>query len=110
MAFEKGNKHGSGRPKGSLNKTTAQIKDYLQTVSEYLETELMSDIDVLNPIERVKLWLSIQEYLIPKLTRQQIDSADNDINITISHPQPDYSKLNVDELKVLERLLAKIES
>jgi len=110
MAFEKGNKLGNGRPKGSLNKTTSQIKDYLQTVSEYLETELMSDIDVLNPIERVKLWLSIQEYLIPKLTRQQIESADNDINITISHPTPDYSKLNVDELKVLERLLAKIES
>jgi hypothetical protein len=86
MAFEIGNKHGKGRPPGTPNKTTAQIKDYLQTVSEYLETELMSDIDVLNPIERVKLWLSIQEYLIPKLSRQQDAHADNDININITYP------------------------
>jgi hypothetical protein len=87
MAFEKGNKHGKGRPPGTPNKTTAQIKDYLQTVSEYLETELMSDIDVLNPIERVKLWLSIQEYLIPKLGRMQISDSDNEVNITISYPE-----------------------
>jgi hypothetical protein len=86
MAFEIGNKHGKGRPPGTPNKTTAQIKDYLQTVSEYLETELMSDIDVLNPIERVKLWLSIQEYLIPKLGRMQISDSDNEVNITISYP------------------------
>lgn len=87
MAFEKGNKHGKGRPPGTPNKTTAQIKDYLQTVSEYLETELMSDIDVLNPIERVKLWLSIQEYLLPKLGRMQISDSDNEVNITISYPE-----------------------
>jgi hypothetical protein len=87
MAFEKGNKHGKGRPPGTPNKSTAQIKDYLQTVSEYLETELMSDIDVLNPIERVKLWLSIQEYLIPKLGRMQISDSDNEVNITISYPE-----------------------
>jgi hypothetical protein len=87
MAFEIGNKHGKGRPPGAANKTTAQIKDYLQTVSEYLETELMSDIDVLNPIERVKLWLSIQEYLIPKLGRMQISDSDNEVNIKISYPE-----------------------
>ena len=87
MAFEKGNKHGKGRPPGTPNKSTAQIKDYLQTVSEYLETELMSDIDVLNPIERVKLWLSIQEYLLPKLGRMQISDSDNEVNITISYPE-----------------------
>jgi hypothetical protein len=87
MAFEKGNKHGKGRPPGTPNKSTAQIKDYLQTVSEYLEKELMSDIDVLNPIERVKLWLSIQEYLIPKLGRMQISDSDNEVNITISYPE-----------------------
>jgi hypothetical protein len=86
MAFEIGNKHGKGRPPGAANKTTAQIKDYLQTVSEYLETDLISDIEVLNPIERVKLWLSIQEYLIPKLGRMQISDSDNEVNITISYP------------------------
>jgi len=87
MAFEKGNKHSHGRPKGSQNKTTAQIKDFLQSVSEHIETDLMSDIEVLTPIERVKLWLSIQEYLIPKLGRMQISDSDNEVNITISYPE-----------------------
>ena len=87
MAFEKGNKHGKGRPPGTPNKTTAQIKDFLQSVSEHLETDLISDIDVLNPIERVKLWLSIQEYLLPKLGRMQISDSDNEVNIRISYPE-----------------------
>lgn len=70
MAFQIGNNYGKGRPPGTPNKTTAQMKDFLQSVSEHLETDLMSDIDVLQPIERVKLWLTIQEFLIPKLAKQ----------------------------------------
>ena len=86
MSFKKGNKYGTGRPKGSLNKTTAQMKEYLQTVSEHLEGELLSDIDVLSPSERVKLWIQIQEFFIPKLSRQQVQDSDNDININIVYP------------------------
>ena len=107
MAFEKGNKLGVGRPQGSPNKTTTKTKEFIYHICAELETTIIEDIEVLQPIERVKIWLSLQEYLIPKLTRQQIESADNDINITISHPQPDYSKLTLDELKVLEQLLSK---
>jgi hypothetical protein len=84
--FQKGNKHGKGRPSGSKNKTTLQMKEYLQTVSEHLEDELLSDIDVLSPSERVKLWIQIQEFFIPKLSRQQVQDSDNDININIVYP------------------------
>ena len=105
--FTKGNKLGNGRPQGSPNKTTTRTKEFIYNICAELETTIIEDIEVLQPIERVKIWLSLQEYLIPKLTRQQIESADNDINITISHPQPDYSKLTLDELKVLEQLLSK---
>jgi hypothetical protein len=105
--FTKGNKLSSGRPAGSPNKTTTRTKEFILNISAELETTILDDLQELQPIERVKIWLSLQEYLIPKLTRQQIDSADNDINITISHPQPDYSKLTLDELKALEQLLSK---
>jgi hypothetical protein len=86
MRFEKGNNFGKGRPKGSQNRTTVQLKEYLQMVSEHLEGELLSDIDVLSPSERVKLWLSIQEFFIPKLSRQSGESGDNDVNINIKYP------------------------
>jgi hypothetical protein len=105
--FTKGNKLSSGRPAGSPNKTTTRTKEFISNISAELETTILDDLQELQPLDRVKIWLSLQEYLIPKLTRQQIESADNDINITISHPQPDYSKLTLEELKVLEQLLSK---
>ena len=86
MAFQKGNKHGNGRPKGSQNKTTAQIKEYLMQLAEAIETDLINDIELLSPGERVKTYLAIMEYLLPKLSRQQDAAADNDININISYP------------------------
>lgn len=86
MPFEIGNNHGKGRPSGSKNKTTVQMKEYLLKVSEHLEDELLSDIDVLSPSERVKLWIHIQEFFIPKLSRQSGESGDNDVNINIKYP------------------------
>lgn len=83
--FEKGNQYGKGRPAGSKNKTTIQIKEYMQTVSEHLEKELLADIDVLSPAERVKMWLSIQEYFIPKLSRQDTSDNDNNIDVKINY-------------------------
>lgn len=87
MPFEIGNNHGKGRPKGSQNKTTAQIKDFLMSVSEHLEGSLFDDLKELNPYDRVKVWLTIQEYLLPKLSRQQTEQADNDVNIRIFYPE-----------------------
>lgn len=74
MGFEKGNTHGKGRPAGSQNKTTAQAKEMIQKISSELEQTLTADLQNLEPIERVKLWLSLQEYLTPKLSRQDINA------------------------------------
>lgn len=78
MPFEKGNKHGKGRPKGSQNKTTVQMKEFLMSVSEHLEEGLLDDLQELQPIDRIKVWLSLQEYLLPKLSRTDINSSDGD--------------------------------
>jgi ABC-type uncharacterized transport system ATPase component len=87
MAFQKGNQHGQGRPKGSQNKTTAQIREYLMQLADAIESDLINDIELLSPGERVKTYLSIMEYLLPKLSRQNEAHADNDININISYPE-----------------------
>lgn len=85
--FTKGNKLGNGRPAGSPNKTTTKTKEFIYNICAELETTIIEDIEVLQPIERVKIWLSLQEYLIPKLGRMQISDSDNEVNITISYPE-----------------------
>jgi hypothetical protein len=84
--FTTGNKYGTGRPAGSPNKTTTRTKEYLLAISEELENTLLDDLQELHPLDRVKIWLSLQEYLLPKLGRMQISDSDNEVNITISYP------------------------
>ena len=76
--FTTGNKYGTGRPAGSPNKTTAKTKEYLLAISAELENTLLEDLQELQPLDRVKIWLSLQEYLLPKLSRQDITTADAD--------------------------------
>jgi hypothetical protein len=112
MPFEKGNNHGKGRPKGSQNKTTVQIKDFLQSVSEHLEADLFDDLKELQPYDRVKVWLTIQEYLLPKLSRTDIsEEGDNKTTLTVNvvSPEPDYSALSIEELKFLESIAHKVK-
>ena len=89
MAFKKGNQYGSGRPKGAQNRTTAQIKEYLCYIAEHIESDIIGDLDVLSPADRVKTYLTIVEYLLPKLARQAPDEqpGESDININISYPE-----------------------
>ncbi len=108
MAFIKGNKHGKGRPSGSINKSTAQTKEIISKVTEEIEKTLFNDIAELQPTDRVKLWLSLQEYLAPKLSRQQIE--ENNLTIEVGAPSRDYSRLSVEELKFLKVIAEKLET
>jgi hypothetical protein len=87
MGFKKGNQYGSGRPKGSQNRTTAQIKEYLCYIADHIESDIIGDLDVLSPAERVKTYLTIIEYLLPKLARQAPEQADSDIDINITYQE-----------------------
>jgi len=62
-----------GRPKGSPNKLTTEKKQRLEWIVEELEETLEEDIATMKPKERVELWLSLQEYIRPKLQRMNVD-------------------------------------
>lgn len=73
MRFKTGNS-GGGRPKGSTNKTTKEIR---LLFTELLENNLPSVQEKLNqigdenPIKYIELLLKLSEYAIPKLTGVQ---------------------------------------
>lgn len=87
MAFKKGNQYGNGRPKGAQNRTNAQIKEYLCYIAEHIESDIICDLNVLSPADRVKTYLTIVEYLLPKLARQAPEPSESDIDINISYPE-----------------------
>ena len=73
MANNTGLKFG-GRQKGTPNKNTNEIREYLQRlISVNLDT-LQSDLDSLEPKDRLLFLEKILPYIIPKYTNLQIES------------------------------------
>jgi hypothetical protein len=79
--FEISNRAGKGRPKGSPNKVTATAKEFLQMLSDELRETILNDLSQLEPLERVKVFIQLQEFLIPKLARKQIEPIGEDNKI-----------------------------
>jgi len=73
---------GKGRPKGTPNKLTTEKKQRLEWIVEELEETLEKDIATMKPKDRVELWLSLQEYIRPKLQRMNVDISPAEDRIT----------------------------
>jgi hypothetical protein len=100
--FKQGNTYGKGRPVGSTNKTTAETKAFLSRISNKLGERIEEDLDLMDPKDRVKIWLELQEYLIPKLSRTEITGEDGgmiEIQQTLK-----LENLGIDQLRDLERI------
>ena len=69
--FEKGNRAGRGRPKGSPNKRTAALRSRIEALIDSVDLE--SDISALTPVERVKMIASLIEFILPKMQRTDAD-------------------------------------
>ena len=96
--FQKGNKHGNGRPKGSKNKTTDQIKESfalllenkLQDLEEWLERTAEDD-----PGRAIDMIIKISERFVPKLSSTALTNAEGgDLFKDITFK---FNKLNVDK-------------
>ena len=80
MAFKEGQSgNPNGRPKGTPNKSTAEIRDaYQKLVESNLTnmTEWLVQVAAENPERAMDLMLKLSEYMIPKLARQEVTGAD----------------------------------
>ena len=68
-----------GRKKGTANKKTAENKDRVNKILGYIDEQyLIEDIDNLSSSERVKTYVSLMEYVMPKLARREHTGKDNE--------------------------------
>jgi hypothetical protein len=75
----------NGRPKGTPNRTTTEIRDaFQQLVSGNLE-QLQEDLANLEGFQRVKLIIELSKFVIPTLRATELKASEDGFNpITIS--------------------------
>jgi len=74
-----------GRRKGSVNKVTVEQKKRVEWVLELLEETLEDNIKALKAKDKVELWVTMQEYIRPKLQRTNVEigaKEDNAVKFT----------------------------
>ena len=68
-----------GRTKGTVNKTTTEIREHYQKlVSDNLE-QLDSDLKSLEPLQRLKMIIELSKFIVPtlKATELSLDGENN---------------------------------
>ena len=75
----------AGRPKGSKNKATNEIRQKFQELIESNYDQLEKDLKTLRASERVKAIIDLAKFILPtlKATEVDINSTDNFKPITI---------------------------
>jgi hypothetical protein len=89
--FKENNKVSKGRPAGSLNKVTNNLKSVLEVLAEDLHKSI--DISKLKDSERMKLFVSILPYLMPKKSEVENTNSDTNLNWLDSFSEEDLQKI-----------------
>lgn len=76
--FKEKNSISKGRPAGSLNKVTNNLKLVLEELAEDLHKSI--DISKLKDSERMKLFVSILPYLMPK--KSEVENTNTIANLS----------------------------
>ena len=63
-----------GRKKGTPNKATIEVKDKISALlDEYSQKQMVADLMGLKPLDRLKMFTSLAEYILPKQNRTTIE-------------------------------------
>jgi hypothetical protein len=74
MPFKEGNNMGRGRPKGASNKSTETIKRSISMLLENNIDTVQSDLDEMQPRDRVNALLQFMKFVIPTQKAVEIDT------------------------------------
>lgn len=62
-----------GRPKGSRNRSTAELREAIEHLLSDNWEQLVDDLQALEPRERIAAMTKLLEYALPKLTRAEAE-------------------------------------
>lgn len=96
MAGFKGTRNEKGRPKGTPNKETAQVRESFKLLVENNIDTLQTDLDSLKPIERIKVIIDLAKFVMPTL--KAIDHTEKNTDTeNIARVQIVFTKPNDDD-------------
>ncbi len=91
MAFQKGHKLATGRPKGAINRSTEMMKLTIARAVDNTLNTLSADLEKIrkeDPERAIELALKLMEFTLPKLSRTEmraeIDQRIHQINVNIN--------------------------
>lgn len=83
----------NGRPKGSKNKASSEVREkFQQLVDSYSLEQMKLDLMELDPGERLRIMSGLLDFFIPKLNRTDHSMTIGDETIIIQLPQSNDSR------------------
>lgn len=67
MAVKGKTNNPNGRPKGSKNRVTAEVRDWISKVIDKQRPQLEKDLKLLEPAERWRIIEKLMSYVVPKM-------------------------------------------
>lgn len=76
-----------GRKKGTSNKVTADFKDFIKSVLNNSKQDILTDLQAVEPYQRLQILERLISYVVPKQTQSQIDASLDIENNFVQIPQ-----------------------
>ncbi|SDX19361.1 hypothetical protein [Aequorivita viscosa] len=87
-----------GRPKGSKNKSTAEVRAKFQELIENNLSQFQDDLNSLEPLERLNILLKLSKFVLPTLKATDIvEDTKNVLEISFYDPEKkEYETISTD--------------
>lgn len=72
MPFKKGKSgNPNGRPSGTPNAISRDLREVIQNLLESQYEQILTDLEALEPKDRVNAWIRLLDFAVPKLQRTE---------------------------------------
>jgi len=94
MSFKKGHSgNPNGRPKGSLNKTTSEYREFLIGLISKQRDKIEEELSKLEGKEYINAIVMLSDYIIPKMKRTEVKGELTQKRIIVVHREEPLKQL-----------------